>query len=180
MDMGNDRGVDTARNRERQGHGHRRQQEQRRRRRKWRWPPPPRTSRRGAGVRRSCRGSRSPQPPLSVASSLPPAVPLSSLRPPGRGSSLHHLWPSRGSAQKAQLLGGSGFIRAEHQSERRVLLTSLSSRCPCGHGAAREPVQESQAEQQGAELGERAGGAPGGRWACGGRGAGRKQRRALG
>lgn len=37
-------------------------------------------------------------------------------------------------------------------------------------------MQESQAEQQGAELGERAGGAPVGRWACRGRGAGSKKR----
>lgn len=66
-------------------------------------------------------------------SRLPPSLLPSlrpSLRPRDRGSSLHHLWPSRGSAQTAQLRGGSGFIPAEHQSGRRVLLPCLLSSLP--------------------------------------------------
>ncbi|EOB01165.1 hypothetical protein Anapl_04778 [Anas platyrhynchos] len=91
-----------------------------------------------------------PPPPPFSPSSPPPPPPLAACRLlPAPTSSLRHPRPGGGDS--------GGLDRPEHPKGPRRLTLPPSSRRPRGHGAAREPVQESEAEQQGAELGERAG-----------------------
>lgn len=163
-----DTGRDMGRDRDRDTNTHRKC----RRRRKWRPPFPEHVTarrRRAAGL----PWLRVPSA-ASLLPSFPPSVPPSrrgAAAPPcttfGRVAGVR-----RRRSSSAAAASSAPSISREGASSS----PASSSRCPRGHGAAREPVQESQAEQQGAELGERAGGAPVGGWACRGRGAGREKR----
>lgn len=123
-----------------------------RRQRKWRRPT-------AASTPRARHGAAHVGLPFPTA---PPSLPL--LFPPPSRRVAAPPCATHGTAAG----GGSSFVRIEHQRAPCVFALPPSLHPTSrGHGAAREPVQESEAEQQGAELGERAG-----RWACGGVGRG--------
>lgn len=129
-----------------------------RRQRKWRRPT-------AASTPRARHGAAHVGLPFPTA---PPSLPL--LFPPPSRRVAAPPCATHGTAAGG---GGSSFVRIEHQRAPCVFALPPSLHPTSrGHGAAREPVQESEAEQQGAELGERAGS-----WACGGVGRGEEERR---